>query len=379
MNEKVLFVDDEPNVLDGFRRQLRRQFALETATSGEEGLRLVREEGPFAVVVSDMKMPGMDGTRFLIRVREESPDSVRMILSGQAELESTIAAVNEGHIFRFLTKPCPADVLANGVETALAQYRLIIAERELLEKTLSGAVKVLTEVLSLVNPGAFSRASRVQQYAEGVAENLGYPDRWQIRLAAMLSQIGCVALPADTLDKLDAGQELSEEEQQMLAAHPEVAGKLLSSIPRLEKVASMVSSQKQRVDPSSLPEDVQQWDSEILGAQILRAALEFDHLVTKGTARTTALEALEQPPEQMPKPIVKALKQVRTARNQVASRTVKVSELRISMILDEDVMNRTGVRIAPKGQEVTNTLLARLRNFAEGVGIVEPIRVLVPV
>ena len=125
---RVLFVDDEPKVLDGFRRQLRKHTEILTATSGLEGLDMLEWQGPFAVVVSDMRMPGMSGTEFLAAVRERSPDSVRIVLSGQADLESAIAAVNEGQIFRFLTKPCSADALRGAVDAGLAQHRLIIAD-----------------------------------------------------------------------------------------------------------------------------------------------------------------------------------------------------------------------------------------------------------
>jgi DNA-binding NtrC family response regulator len=99
MNRRVLFVDDEPNVLAGIQHALRKQVELQTATSGAEALRLMGEVGPFALVISDMRMPAMNGARLLAMVREQEPDTVRMILSGQADMEATIAAVNEGHIY----------------------------------------------------------------------------------------------------------------------------------------------------------------------------------------------------------------------------------------------------------------------------------------
>ena len=140
MSERVLFVDDEPQVLDGIQRSLRKHIDVQTAASGADGLRLLAEAGPFALVVSDMRMPNMDGAQFLAKAREKSPDTVRMILSGQADLEATIAAVNEGHIYRFLSKPCPADKLLAAIEDGLNQHRLLTAEKVLLEQTLSGCV-----------------------------------------------------------------------------------------------------------------------------------------------------------------------------------------------------------------------------------------------
>src|ERR1700692_4519473 len=119
MSERVLFVDDEPNVLDALQRTLRKQVDFHTATSGAEGLVKLRESGPYALVVSDMRMPVMNGAQFLAKAREAAPDTVRMILSGQSDLEATIAAVTEGHIYRFLSKPCPPDQLLAAVADGL--------------------------------------------------------------------------------------------------------------------------------------------------------------------------------------------------------------------------------------------------------------------
>lgn len=138
MSHKVLFVDDEPNVLEGVRRQLRKLVALDTATSAEEGMKAVLEKGPYAVVISDMRMPHMNGTKFLSQVREASPDTVRMILSGQADIDSTIAAINEAQIFRFLTKPCSGENLVSAVEAGLQQF----ARNQTVQALLSSARQV---------------------------------------------------------------------------------------------------------------------------------------------------------------------------------------------------------------------------------------------
>ena len=115
MPEKVLFVDDEPNVLAAYERQLRKQFDVVTMQGGEAGLQAVTMSGPYAVVVSDFRMPNMDGIEFLSRVKGISPDTVRMILTGYADVQTAIEAVNEGNVFRFLTKQCPPDSLAKAV------------------------------------------------------------------------------------------------------------------------------------------------------------------------------------------------------------------------------------------------------------------------
>ena len=106
MTTRILCVDDDSNILLGYQRALRKQFQIEVALGGEEGLAAVRNQGPYAVIVADMRMPGMDGVELLAKVREIAPDTVRMMLTGNADQQTALEAVNQGHIFRFMTKPC---------------------------------------------------------------------------------------------------------------------------------------------------------------------------------------------------------------------------------------------------------------------------------
>ena len=122
METRILFVDDDSNILDGYKRQLRKQFTIETAEGGEKGIQIIKNNGPFAVIVSDLKMPGMDGNRFLAHVKEISPESTRILLTGYADLRSTIDAINNGSIFRLLTKPCDRIDLIQALENGIEQY-----------------------------------------------------------------------------------------------------------------------------------------------------------------------------------------------------------------------------------------------------------------
>ena len=274
--DKILLVDDDPNLLAGMSRQLRGKFTVATALSGPEGLLALRDQGPFAVVVSDMRMPEMNGIQFLSEAAKLAPDTVRMMLTGNTDLETAMHALNEGNIFRFLVKPCNRTTMEWALSDGIKQYRLVRAERELLEKTLKGSVKVLTSVLELVNPLAFSQTSRVRHYVRQVVQQLKLENMWQYELAAMLSQLGCVTVPADTLARLFAGAELPEEEAAMYRQHPKIGGQLLENIPRLEIVARMVAGQslslrEHGVDAHELPTDIG-----VLGALILHAAADFD-------------------------------------------------------------------------------------------------------
>ena len=123
MKDKVLLVDDDAMVLAGLKRHLRNKFRIETALSGEEGLKRVIENGPYAVIVSDFSMPGMNGIEFLCRVKETDPDTMRMMLTGSADMSTAIKAVNEGSIFQFHPKPCPAETLGKAIQSGIDAYR----------------------------------------------------------------------------------------------------------------------------------------------------------------------------------------------------------------------------------------------------------------
>ena len=177
MIEKILFVDDDSSVLATCKRNLRKHFHVETALGGQQGLEAIDNHGPFAVIISDLRMPGIDGIEFLASAREQSPDSVFMMFTGYADVQTAFEAVNEGTVFRFLIKPCPLETLVKALKAGIAQYRLVTAERELLEKTVKGSIEVLTEVLGMVNPVAFSRATRIKHYVRDIAVGQQCPRR----------------------------------------------------------------------------------------------------------------------------------------------------------------------------------------------------------
>ena len=378
MSEKVLYVDDEPNVLAAYKRVLRNSVEVDTAQGGQEGLKAIASKGPFAVVIADMRMPGMDGIEFLAKVKQLAPNTVRMMLTGNADLQTAVNAVNEGNIFRFLTKPCPQEVLVKSVQAGIEQYRLIVAERRLLEETLNGAITVLTDVLSLVNPTAFGRAARIRRYVKHIVTQLGLPRTWKFEVAAMLSQIGCVTLPPEVLQKMYAGQELSAEEEKMYASHPDIGGKLIVHIPRLEDVARMVAGQQQPPAQDGSSKEPKRRDEVVLGGQILKVVLDFDRLVTHGTPAEKALAQLDRQPDVYDPDIVSALRDLQLRPPASRPRSLRVDQLDAHMILDEAVYAKNGNLLVTKGQELTSPVLERLRRWASGVGVEEPIRVQVP-
>lgn len=364
MKDRILIVDDETNVLAGIQRHWRGDFDLAVAESGVAALKILAEGDPFAVVVSDYSMPGMSGTDFLAKVRGLAPDTVRVMLTGHGDLKVAIQAINENHIFRFLTKPCSAEDLGRTLHAAADQHRLITAERELLEKTLNASVKVLTEILSVVSPVSFSRSTRIREIARKIAVKMGVEKPWEVEAAAMLSHIGFVTIPGETLEKIYHGRQLSEKEQRMFDEHPMHGSKLLRSIPRLENVAEGVLYQEKRFDGSGFPRDLKKGRNIPLAARILKVLLDFDLHMTTGKTAEQALIAMIQNAKAYDADVLSTLNNLYlNAAYGGLEKLMLITDLKPGLILARDVRTTNGQLLLTKDLEITDVILQRLANF----------------
>jgi len=163
VNKKVLFVDDDANILNAYKRAFRKKYQFETAISAKDALTLLKQDPNFGLVISDMRMPQMTGLEFLVELKQRYPSITRIMLTGNADQKTAIDAVNQGDIFRFLNKPTPPSELAQAIDSGLKQHRLVIAEKELLNNTLKGTVKMLSELVALLNPEAAKRTTNLKQ------------------------------------------------------------------------------------------------------------------------------------------------------------------------------------------------------------------------
>jgi FixJ family two-component response regulator len=365
MLEKILMVDDESSILAGYERIFRNEFQIDTVTGGLAALHALQATGPYSVVVSDMRMPHMDGATLLAKIKLLEPDMIRIMLTGNSDIQTAVSAVNEGSIFRFLTKPCNKETLGKALTAGLAQYRLVTAERELLENTLQASIQVLTEMLGLVNPVAFGRATRVRRYMHHVVTRMELESPWRFEVAAMMSQLGCVTLHPDTIEAAYAGLPIPPAEQARFDAHPSIAFDLLSKIPRLEPVAWMIAHQNDSapaVDEVLAPETADMR----LGANLLRATLAFDELVGKGISQKEAANSLARKHKSFNPRIFECLLEVEVEKARPLVRPCNIDELEPSgMVLEQELRTKTGVLLVAKGQDVTAALIVRLKSFQE--------------
>jgi response regulator RpfG family c-di-GMP phosphodiesterase len=375
---RILLVDDEPDLLAGMLRSLRSDlFELCGATSGLEALDLLRNRGPYAVIVSDLKMPVMDGAELLGQARKVSPDTVRVLFTGAPDLERAIAAVNEGAIFRFVTKPCSRVMMAVTLKNCIEQHELITAQRVLLEQTLHGAIKALTDVLGLASPLAFGRANRLRGAVRMLASSVAVADGWQVEVAAMLSQIGCVILPSTMLEKMHTGGSLTEEEEEMARHVPDMVEQILSNIPRLEGVREILRYQDKHFDGSGPPGGTVSGEAIPWGGRALKLVFDLDQLESEGMALLQACDTLRGRTGCYDPVLLEVLAKVRSAQEGFDVRELPVSDLRPGMILAQDVRYQRGALLAARGQEVTRGLMEKLRIYAPVLRDVNWIRVIV--
>jgi response regulator RpfG family c-di-GMP phosphodiesterase len=363
----ILCVDDEPRIVESLALHLRRDYQVLAANGGHSALQVLRDKGAPAVIISDMRMPGMDGATLLKHVKQLYPETTRILLTGETGRDAAIAAVNEGQIFRFLAKPCPPDQLRGAIEAGVAHHRLLIAEKVLLQETLIGCIKALVDILAITNPVAFGRATRVTRLATGLSALLGNANFWQLEAAAMLSQIGYISLPIELVEKLYYGKRLTADERVLADGAPSVAQKLLGHIPRLEPVMEILDACRSKND---LPEGLIK-----VGAGILGLVLEYDAQIAQAHGAEAAVSAIRAQSGRFDTKLVEHLERlVGLAAGAREIMEVPVGRLTPGMVFMEDLFTQVGTLLVPKGFEVSETFLERARNFGPGI-LQEKVRV----
>jgi CheY-like chemotaxis protein len=365
----VLCVDDEPRVVEGLALHLRRDYRVSTANGAQRALQVLKENGAPAVIVSDMRMPGMDGATLLKHVRHLHPETTRILLTGDPGRDVAMAAVNEGQIFRYLTKPCAPDQLRTAIEAGVAHHRLLVAEKVLLQETLIGCIRALIDILAITNPVAFGRATRVKRLATELAAAMGTTGFWQLEAAAMLSQIGYISLPTELVEKLYYGKRLTPEERVLADGAPQVAQKLLGRIPRLEPVLEILAASQQV--KGDVPEGLIK-----TGAGILRLVLEYDTHIAQSRPVNEAITAIRSQTLRHDGKLVERLERLVGASVGAQELTeVAVGGVVPGMVFMDDLRTHVGTLLVPKGFEVTETFLERMRNFGPGI-LQERVRVM---
>ena len=375
MVTRVLLVDDEENILHGYHRVLRHVFELDVALGGAQALQAMERHGPYAVVVADMRMPGMSGLELLAEAHARFPDTTRIMLTGNADQKTAMDAVNRGQVFRFLTKPCPAEELELAIRAGLRQHQLVVAEKELLEQTLTGAITVLSELLASVDPILFSRSQVVRERGARLARMLGCEEVWAVEMAALLAPIGRITMLTRAVQA--SGNRAVMDT--LLAAVPELGARLLQPIPRLEGVAHIIRYQAKGYDGSGTPADGVQGELLPLGSRILKVLWDFSELDSSRRSHAVTLEEMRLRPKPYDPRVLEALGDLfEFAPPTPLAHSLRLRDLRAGMILASDIQTEDGGLVLPTGLRLGPGHLELLASLASLMELREPVSILLP-
>lgn len=385
MNPRILFVDHDALALADLQRNLRPKFTFDTAIGGPAGLEQIRKGGPYAVLVVGMRMPGMDGVEFLELAEKLSPHGVRIMLTGDADQQTAAKAVNRGHVFRFLNKPCPHETLVAALEAGLSQFELLRAEREFLEGTLTGCIKMMSEVLGMVAPRALGRGQRLRDCMRTFALFTDTQPLWELEVAALLSSVGNAALPLQLIQKLEQGEIFNSAESDVFRRATQIGHDLLVQVPKLADVAKIVAYQNKCFDGTGYPIDDVRGAHIPVGARMLkilgdRLTLEEDGIVKKRAFEVMRARTGAYDPRLLEKCFLcfdAFLANLVVADRPVLS--VHVRELKVGQVAVSDINTNEGLTLIAAGNRLTGMTLQCLRNHDALGEISQPVLVQDPV
>ncbi len=268
MNKRVLIVDDELNLLRSFQRNLRGKYDLTTAEGGVAGIAQILENGPFGVIVSDFRMPEIDGLQVLGTARVVTPDTFRVMLTGNVDRHLAARGPNNNPWFQYVNKPCATDKLCALLNEGLDRYEMAISARRQKSQT-------VPEDGSPPSPqtprGAVVRCQRLRLLARRLGDGMNFNETWQYQLAGMLTQLSRFVPVADS----ETHVRIEADDEYFLRKQAEVSSRIIRDIPRLEQIADMVGLQFTEEFESTVPDSVRK------GARFLRMLTEFDILAEK--------------------------------------------------------------------------------------------------
>ena len=422
---RLLLVDDEPSVLSALRRLFRMSgHDTEQVTSGAEALALMDTER-FDLVVSDMRMPEMDGAAFLEQVRLRHPQVVRLLLTGYADIASTVAAINRGEIHRYIAKPWVDEDLLLVVRDALERRDLERQNTELLALTqqqnqalqalnhgLEGkvaartaeleqinhmleaanaevnaqftmAVTVFSGLLEMRQDGIAGHSRRVGDLARRMALKLGLaePQAREVHLAALLHDIGKIGFPDAMLGK--PVSRYGPDEIVVYHQHPIAGEHALMPLDKLHGVALIVRQHHERVDGRGFPEGLY-GPAISLGAKIVATASDYDGLTSGGAAefvytgekaRSAIRDGLGSHYELR---VVNALFAVldEIEAEAIADVELEVTELKPRMVLSKDLLSTQGAILLPAGFKFDAAVIKKVVDFAARTNIRLMLRIL---
>jgi response regulator RpfG family c-di-GMP phosphodiesterase len=365
----LLCVDDDPAMLAHHARTLRKHFTVHTALNGAEGLAAIEQGGRYPAVLADMTMPVMDGVEFLKRAAKLSPDSAFVMLTGNADQHTAVRAVNEGHVFRFLNKPCSAVSVLEAVNACVARSRILQANRVLEEKVFEGGIRLLTQILHAADPHASQRTQNLLTYVRSYYGALDASNELprDLEIAVSFCSVGFAVIPAPVLRKARTGGALTPAEERMVESASELGGSILGFIPQMENAGRIVRYQNKGFGGGGYPRDEVSGDALPFGARLLHVMIDLLRLEGEGMPREEALLKMQARPGEYDPEILKVCRtRWRPSCRKSLERVrvpVPVAELCISDVLGKALYSLSNIFLAPEGTVVSKPLMRKIREW----------------
>jgi FixJ family two-component response regulator len=347
----ILLVDDDPYLLSAFRRQLHGVYELDTCSSPEQALEMLKASDQFQVVVSDMQMPTMSGLDFLKQCQIVSPHTVRIMLTGNGDQSTVVNAINEGAVFRFLLKPCDSIALIRTIADAIKKYQNSAAERDAIADTQCSALKLLTDVLNTVRPSTFQHAVAARRLAAEISKEIGLKDYPVIELAAMLSYVGSISVPEQLFERYMRNETLSVKELCEIERFVESGRAMIGAFPSFDEACKLVTHQLN--SPTLSPP---------IGSKIIRIANDYLRFC-RSSDRHKAIGMLMNQPAAYDRELVEALGKVISRRFKDIE--VSIAELKPGYIILQPLRTSDGVVLLEAMQQVTVRTLERLKTILD--------------
>ena len=375
----ILVVDDTPENIEVLEEILSPEYTVKAATKADLALKLLASGEAIDLILLDVMMPVMDGYAFCAKLKADprTHDLPIIFVTSKSEVDDEAKGLRLGAV-DYITKPFHPSIIKARVRTHLQLRKTQEELQKLLKQTLSGSIKVMADVISLFDAEVFDKATRLRAYMKKITEALHLRNAWLFDLAALLSQIGSVALPEETLANARAGVRLSAEEEASMLKIPEIGADLIKSIPNLEGVAGVIRSQMAPESGKRLAADLSGEDPLLLGAQLLGMTLRFDGFVEAGQTPDEAWLKMHMEPGRYDARLLEALKSCLQMRGSMKARSIAVGEMREGMILDENVFTAAHLLVVKRGAELNGPMLARLQRMAQLSLVKSPLLVLVP-
>ena len=372
---KILIVDDsEENriILQELCKSIG--YNSEVSKDGRSALNILETFLPLAILL-DIKMEGMDGFQVLetIKNNQKWKDIPVIMITSLNDSESILKCLRLG-ADDYIPKPFEPAIVKARLERSISNLNALKKERLVLEKTFSGSIKILSDIISSLNPILFGKCSKVRRIARLIAEEMNYPDIWEIDVASIFSMVGCISFSHEMLEKIINNKALTIDEKKLYENHTNLGYKLLNNIPRLENVSLIVLFlNKNKV--SEAPETLHLNLSEVpLGSKILKAAFEYE-IATIKTNNMKEIKSIMKLKEYLLDPkVFSALENILNKDSNREIKEILVNQLITGMTFTEDVYTVSGIRIINKLQDTTDSVIERIKAVHSKLPIAEPLK-----